>query len=404
MKKALFKFILIIVVIFLTVYYNDSRNTIGKDLSFFNDEKIKENPSNDLEKYLNNLLISKNEIEDLSCGYLKIDDLNNLDKSLNKEQDTYNKLPSIDFDISKEINDYSEKEQKEILSVFNKSDVVKNKTKYEEKLKECKVILNEDINLLNYLKNKQNDYYIRDDKLYYKNDEIGKILKESKNDINFLKEKIVNIPILMYHGVLDNPKNGAELFVKISDFKKQMNYLKENNFTPIFLSEISEAGSYEKPVLITFDDGYVDVYENAFPILQENKFKFNFYLISDWIGGSVYVTKDMVLEMNKSQFVEIGSHTATHRNLASLNQKEVDEELKNSKETLEKLLEKKINTIAYPYGGHNNMVMEIASKYYDYALATTTGKEVSDNLKRYELNRYYIKRSMSLDDFIDCVN
>ena len=50
------------------------------------------------------------------------------------------------------------------------------------------------------------------------------------------------------------------------------------------------------------------------------------------------------------------------------------------------------------------MVMEVASKYYDYALATTTGKEVSNNLKKYELNRYYIKRSMSLDDFIDCVN
>ena len=129
----------------------------------------------------------------MSCEYLKIDDLNNLDKSLNKEQDAYNKLPSIDFDISKEINNYSEKEQKEILNIFNKSNVVKNKTKYEEKLKECKVILNEDINLLTYLKNNQNEYYIRNDKLYYKNDEIGKILKESKNDINFLKEKIVNI-------------------------------------------------------------------------------------------------------------------------------------------------------------------------------------------------------------------
>ena len=74
-----------------------------------------------------------------------------------------------------------------------------------------------------------------------------------------------NVVILCYHGVLDNPWGIESLFVKTAEFEAQMKYLKENGYTTLLASEISQADNYEKPVIITFDDGYKDVYTNAFP-------------------------------------------------------------------------------------------------------------------------------------------
>ena len=156
--------------------------------------------------------------------------------------------------------------------------------------------------------------------------------------------------------------------------------------------------------MITFDDGYKDVYTNAFPILEQYNFKANLYVITDWVGGSVYVTWDDVLKMHNSNLMEIGSHTSTHQNLASLSDDKIETELKKSKETLESKLSKTINTLAYPYGGHNEAVMNIAKKYYDYALSTNSGKEISNSLHQYELNRYNVYRGCSLQTFKSYVN
>ncbi len=212
---------------------------------------------------------------------------------------------------------------------------------------------------------------------------------------------VKGVHVLMYHAVYDEekgeePYGDYSLFVEKKEFEKQMNYLKSVGYTPIFLSEIDN-NKYEKPIVITFDDGYENVYTNAYEVLKNKKFKFNFFIISGWLGDP-YVTSEQLKELSNSEYVEIGSHTVSHVKLDELDYKEQEKQLKESKESLEKLLNKKINTIAYPYGSYNKDTLKIVSKYYDYAVSTKPGLN-GNNKNNYKLKRYNIPSDMTLDEF-----
>lgn len=200
---------------------------------------------------------------------------------------------------------------------------------------------------------------------------------------------------------MDVPWGQASLFVKVNEFEAQMKYLSENGYTTIFASDIKNANKYKKPIVITFDDGYKDVYTNAFPILKKYNLKANVYMISGWINGDVYMTEEMTKEMANSPLIEIGSHTVNHKALATLSDSEIETELKDSKSTLEKMVNKNIDVIAYPTGSYDSRVLNIAEKYYKYGLSTNRGKENPNNLNTYKLNRIYVYRSYNLNQFIN---
>lgn len=209
----------------------------------------------------------------------------------------------------------------------------------------------------------------------------------------------VDVPILCYHGILDEAWGLKGLFVKVDEFEAQMKYLSENGYTTLFVSELPKANLYEKPVVLTFDDGYLDVYTNAYPILQKYNLKANLYIISNYFNG-VYMTVDMVKELAKSPLIEIGSHTITHVALSSVtDEEELEHEIRDSKVALEELTGKKIDVLAYPTGAYNDKVIELTQKYYKYALSTKVGKEDPEDLNTYELRRIYVDRDHTLDQF-----
>ena len=88
------------------------------------------------------------------------------------------------------------------------------------------------------------------------------------------------IPILMYHSI-NTEKNNVSL--NIDNFRKQMFFLKKNNFQKINLNKINNKNSNKKNFIITFDDGYEDVYLNALPILKE-QFSAICYFVTNFIG------------------------------------------------------------------------------------------------------------------------
>lgn len=211
----------------------------------------------------------------------------------------------------------------------------------------------------------------------------------------------VDVPILCYHGVLDEAWGLKGLFVKIDEFEAQMKYLSENGYTTLFVSELPKANLYEKPIVLTFDDGYLDVYTNAYPILQKYNLKANLYIISSYFDG-VYMTTDMVKELSKSPLIEIGSHTITHVALSSItDEEELEHEIRDSKLVLEELTEKNIDILAYPTGAYNDKVLELTRKYYKYGLSTKVGKEDPEDLNTYELRRIYVDRDHTLEQFIE---
>ena len=89
------------------------------------------------------------------------------------------------------------------------------------------------------------------------------------------------IPILMYHSI-NTEKNNVSL--NIDNFRKQMFFLKKNNFQTINLNQINNKNSNKKNFIITFDDGYEDVYLNALPILKELNFSAICYFVTSFIG------------------------------------------------------------------------------------------------------------------------
>lgn len=234
---------------------------------------------------------------------------------------------------------------------------------------------------------------------------------EYKNQLAYFSNQDIeaNIPIFMYHWIKDDTGDYPypENMVKIDELKKQMEYLKENNYDVIFTSEINKVQHYKKPVVLTFDDGWQDVYNIAFPYAKELNMKINMYVITDFVGTPGYCTLEQLKEMKESGLVEIDSHTLSHPYLAQLSEEQVKKELEESKAYLKENLGIESLVICYPSGSQNTMVQNVAKENYKYGLLMDGGvfNYNSDNSNLYAIERIYARRSMSLDTFINyCLN
>lgn len=173
-----------------------------------------------------------------------------------------------------------------------------------------------------------------------------------------------SVPILLYHKVGDDADS---LTVSSERFDKDMQYLAEHGYTTLSLDDVrrrlydEDAKIPRRPVLITFDDGYLDNYTNAFPILAKYDLKASFYIITGMIGQPNRVTAAQIRELDRAG-MGIGSHTVTHRLLGDLKQDDVQAELSQSKTTLEQLLGKSIDFIAYPCGSYHQDTLQMVRK------------------------------------------
>ena len=115
-------------------------------------------------------------------------------------------------------------------------------------------------------------------------------------------------------------------------------------------------------MLITFDDGYLDNYENAFPILQKNDMLASFFIITGMLPNADRIKPAQIREM-AAHGMSFGSHTVTHKALGDLTEEERRMELSYSKIALEDVLGKSVNSIAYPKGSYDENTIQIAQTY-----------------------------------------
>lgn len=179
--------------------------------------------------------------------------------------------------------------------------------------------------------------------------------------------KDASVPILNYHQINDTAKN--PLTVNVEQFDAQMKFLSENGYHTITPDEMLDAWENgtklpEKPVIITFDDGYVDNFNNAFPILQKYNLKATIFLISDYLGVYPnYVTWDQAKTMQDSGLINLESHTLNHATLTELQStREIQNELFGSKQAIEFKLNNHVKYVAYPCGAYNDEIMRLTEE------------------------------------------
>ena len=214
------------------------------------------------------------------------------------------------------------------------------------------------------------------------------------------------IPIFMYHFITDalGDYPYPENMVSPSKLEEQLKYLVENNYETIFINNIEDIYKYNKPIALTFDDGYLDFYLYAFPLMIKYNVKSTLFVINKYIGTPGYCTIEQLQQMQESGLVRVEAHTVSHDRLATLSNGKVKEELQGSKTYLSENLDINSTVICYPYGSYNNVVIEEAKKLYKYGLAMDGGVYYTNKDDLYEISRIYANRSMPMQTFINYCN
>ncbi|SHH20862.1 Polysaccharide deacetylase [Desulforamulus hydrothermalis Lam5 = DSM 18033] len=231
--------------------------------------------------------------------------------------------------------------------------------------------------------------------------------------------QLQGIPILMYHKVNPDPRTGGlGLRVPPDKFEWQMRYLSKNGYQTVSLEDVIdhfEKGKHlpDKPVVITFDDGYKDNYQFAYPIMKQYGFTGTVFVVSKAIGNTNFFDVEKKLqpankmmdwheirELAEAGFT-IGAHTVDHPHLAEVPPEVARHQIEESKRALEHGLQKPVTVFAYPYGSYNDTVSELVKQAgYRAAVTTRLGlAKAGDN--PFQLRRIRVTGHYSNEKFIE---
>lgn len=211
------------------------------------------------------------------------------------------------------------------------------------------------------------------------------------------------LPILMYHRVVPEVI-GADpyhLKVPVAHFAAQMKFLRDHGYRSRTLAELVQMAArgerpHGKSVIISFDDGYKDIYDYAFPILQQNQLTATLFLVSSCIGGlntwdrgkgdeTRLMGRGELIEMAKNG-MELASHSLTHRSLTELNPEEARREIMDSKAALEDQLDLEVVSFSFPFGHSDPALREVAAQAgYQAACGIEQREHTLFNLSRVDV-------------------
>ncbi len=221
------------------------------------------------------------------------------------------------------------------------------------------------------------------------------------------------IPVLMYHRITNNKVTAKENWICVhkSNFEKQLRMLELWGFTSITFEdyELYLQGRIplpRKPVIITIDDGYLDTYTQAFPLLKEYGMKAVVFVLGDrtlqynkWdaqnkVPPATLMNKAQIQELQRHGF-EIGAHTLSHPDLSKLSCEEAWEEIELSRLALKDELGVAPITFCYPYGGLTRTTKELVKKSgFRFACSVYSGPS-SIGEDPYEIRRVTVRNNVA---------
>jgi peptidoglycan/xylan/chitin deacetylase (PgdA/CDA1 family) len=208
----------------------------------------------------------------------------------------------------------------------------------------------------------------------------------------------MRLPVLLYHHVgPERPGTIRGLTVSPERFERQVRWLARRGYKGICPADWLRwrregKGLPEKPILITFDDGYEDLATYALPVLRRYGFGAAVYVVTGQLGGTNVWDETqgwgrlqlMTAEQIRSwaaQGIEFGAHTRTHADLTKLSGPELKDEVVGSGKDLEAVLGARVVSFAYPFGFHNQTVDDCVHDAYDLAFIADDHEEGLNHLQ-----------------------
>lgn len=234
------------------------------------------------------------------------------------------------------------------------------------------------------------------------------------------------IPVLMYHHI--NTHKGNMVTITPEVFEGQMEYLYRAGYRTLKIDELIayiKGGLTlpQKAVLVTFDDGWLDNYIYAFPTIKKYKINAAVFLITNRVENAsenttripvfiptheeskslikkreshkVVLNWKLIKEMSNSGMIKFYSHTKSHAKCNDLSEKELMEELRESRDIIEKQLGSPCPYFCWPYGKYNDFAVNVAKKTGYKAIFTINHGVVETGSDPFAINRIIVKDSVA---------
>jgi len=211
--------------------------------------------------------------------------------------------------------------------------------------------------------------------------------------------------IWMLHRVVEKksePRDQEALEISTMQLESLIEEYRRNGYSFVSIDDIfneiqSKSLRKCKKICITFDDGYRDNYELAYPLLKRLDVPFTIYITLDMIdnikemwwypGQKLGMTSSQLISLAAEPLCTIGAHTLSHPKLDTLSSSEQEKEIMGSKSVLEEIIEKEVRHFSYPYGAHNQTSIECVRKTGFLSAVQSWGGASRRGDKYFELHR-----------------
>lgn len=223
------------------------------------------------------------------------------------------------------------------------------------------------------------------------------------------QQRRLTVPILMYHHV-QVPPEGADVFerdlsVLPDNFAAQLAYLRDNGYTSISLYDLQYALTQgrplpERPIILTFDDGYIDNYNHAYPLLRQHGFTGTFFIVTDFVdnGNPAYMSWGQIEEMAAAG-MDMEPHSRDHADLRHRDHDFLVWQILGPRLTLEAHTGRQPRFFAYPSGHYDEAAVRVLQEAGFWG-AVVTAYGVDHSLdEAYALSRIRMRGGYSLATF-----
>lgn len=209
--------------------------------------------------------------------------------------------------------------------------------------------------------------------------------------------------IIYYHEVVEKGQGYSYQKIDKDKFENQMKYLHDQEYHSLLFSELDKTLP-EKAIIVSFDDGFRTVYENAVPIMKKYGIRGNVYLPTKYIGVDAhFMTWEMVKELSKDNFFEMQAHTHNHIDIRRLNKVTIKEQIKYSDGIFQEQSLNLPKAFCMPFGTFDKKSLRLLKNQnrYKYILGSYYGHIQSRYLEKNVLPRIGISNDDTMKVFID---